>query len=96
VAMGVGAGGSMVLRQPSRCRPPLGGHELLRQPIAETDDARIALYSVVASTASASVGSWARNSSSSESSSSSPCGGGGRGGGGGGAPEPPRGAWRRL
>jgi hypothetical protein len=27
--MGVGVGGSMLLRQPSRCRPPLGGHELL-------------------------------------------------------------------
>jgi hypothetical protein len=25
--MGVDAGGSMVLRQPSRCRPPLGGHD---------------------------------------------------------------------
>jgi hypothetical protein len=32
--MGVSAGGSMVLRQPSRCRPPLGGHELLRRPVA--------------------------------------------------------------
>jgi hypothetical protein len=33
-AMGVGVGDSMVLRQPSRCRPPLGGHELLRRPVA--------------------------------------------------------------
>jgi hypothetical protein len=33
-AVGVGAGGSMVLRQPCRCRPPLGGHELLRRPVA--------------------------------------------------------------
>jgi hypothetical protein len=32
--VGVGAGGSMVLRQPCRCRPPLGGHELLRRPVA--------------------------------------------------------------
>jgi hypothetical protein len=32
--VGVGAGGSMVLRQPSRCYPPLGGHELLRHPVA--------------------------------------------------------------
>jgi hypothetical protein len=32
-AMGVGAGGSMVLCQPSRCRPPLGGYELLRRPV---------------------------------------------------------------
>jgi hypothetical protein len=32
--VGIGAGGSMVLRQPCRCRPPLGGHELLRCPIA--------------------------------------------------------------
>jgi hypothetical protein len=31
--VGVGAGGSMVLRQPCRCRPPLGGHELLRRPV---------------------------------------------------------------
>jgi hypothetical protein len=32
--MSVGVGGSMVLRQPSRCHPPLGGHELLRCPVA--------------------------------------------------------------
>jgi hypothetical protein len=32
--MGIGAGGSMLLRQPSRCRPPLGGHELLRRLVA--------------------------------------------------------------
>jgi hypothetical protein len=32
--VGVGAGGSMVLRQPCRCRPPLGGHELLHRPVA--------------------------------------------------------------
>jgi hypothetical protein len=32
-AMGVGTGGSMVLRQPSRHRPLLGGHELLRRPV---------------------------------------------------------------
>jgi hypothetical protein len=31
--MGV-AGGSMIVRQPSRCRPPLGDHELLRRLIA--------------------------------------------------------------
>jgi hypothetical protein len=33
-AVGVGVGGSMVLRQPCRYRPPLDGHELLRHPIA--------------------------------------------------------------
>jgi hypothetical protein len=33
VAVGVGVGGSMVLRQPCRYRPPLGGHELLRCPV---------------------------------------------------------------
>jgi hypothetical protein len=32
--VGVGVGGSMVLRQPCHCRPPLGGHELLRRPVA--------------------------------------------------------------
>jgi hypothetical protein len=32
--VGIGAGGSMVLRQPCRCCPPLGGHELLRRPVA--------------------------------------------------------------
>jgi hypothetical protein len=32
--MGVGAGGSMLLRQPSHCHPSLGGHELLRQLVA--------------------------------------------------------------
>jgi hypothetical protein len=42
-----------------------------------SNDARIALCSTVASSASASVGSWARNSSSSESSSSSPYDGAG-------------------
>jgi hypothetical protein len=31
--MDVGAGGSMVLRQPCRCRPSLGGHEPLRRPV---------------------------------------------------------------
>jgi hypothetical protein len=31
--VGVGAGSSMVLRQPCRRRPPLGGHELLRRPV---------------------------------------------------------------
>jgi hypothetical protein len=29
--MGVGAGGNMLLCQPSRCRPPLSDHELLRR-----------------------------------------------------------------
>jgi hypothetical protein len=33
-AVGVSAGGNMVLRQPCSCRPPLGGHELLRRPVA--------------------------------------------------------------
>jgi hypothetical protein len=32
--VGVGAAGSMVLCQPCRYRPSLGGHELLRRPIA--------------------------------------------------------------
>jgi hypothetical protein len=32
--VGIGVGSSMVLRQPCRCRPPLGGHELLRRPVA--------------------------------------------------------------
>jgi hypothetical protein len=89
----------MVLRQPSRCRPPLGGHELLPRPVAAlccvSNDARIALCSAATSSASASVGSWARNSFSSESTSSSPCGKAGScggGGGGGGAPKPPRGS----
>jgi hypothetical protein len=52
-----------------------------------SNDARIALCSAVASSAFASVGSWARNSFSSESSSSSPCSGSGGGGGGGGGAE---------
>jgi hypothetical protein len=90
----------MVLRQPSRCRPPLGGHELMRRPVVAlrcvSNDARIALCSTAASSASVSVGSWARNPSSLESSSSSPCGRagscGGGGGGGGGVPEPLRGS----
>jgi hypothetical protein len=97
-AVGVGAGGSMVLRQPCRYRPPLGGHELLRRRVS--NDATIALCFAVAFSASASIGSSTRNSLSSESSSSSSCGGagscGGGGGGGGGAaggaPEPPRGS----
>jgi hypothetical protein len=33
-AVGVSTGGSMVLRQPCRCRPPLGGDKLLRRPVA--------------------------------------------------------------
>jgi hypothetical protein len=33
-AMGIGAGGSMIVRQPSHCRPPLGGHELMRRLVA--------------------------------------------------------------
>jgi hypothetical protein len=33
-AMGIGVGGNMHLRQPSRCRPSLGGHELMRQLVA--------------------------------------------------------------
>jgi uncharacterized membrane protein YgcG len=106
-AMGVGASGSMLLCQPSRCRlfPAAMSSCVDWSRRCVSDDARIALSSAAAFSASAFVGSWARNSSSSESSSSSPCGGagsyggdgGGGGGGGGGAPEPPhKGAWRRL
>jgi hypothetical protein len=31
--VGIGTSGSMVLRQPCRCRPPLGGHELLHRSV---------------------------------------------------------------
>jgi hypothetical protein len=32
--MGIGAGGSMLLHQPSHCHPLLGGHELLCRLVA--------------------------------------------------------------
>jgi hypothetical protein len=31
--MGVGVGSSMLLCQPSRCSPPLGGHELREEAV---------------------------------------------------------------
>jgi hypothetical protein len=102
-AVGVGAGGSIWSSTSLTAAALLSAAMsscAARSQRCVSNDATIALCSAVASSASVSVGSSARNSSLSESSSSSPCGGagsyggggGGKGDGAGGAPELPRGS----